>query len=844
MAADCQYTYNGKTYSEKEFKALLLDGLYDKIDFSKKENNTVGISHDRLNRVAEKLGLPKIERGAVLTPEEYAKRGRLLIENGADPLKVAEQFKEDGLVNADRISVVRAQYEKYIKDADAIGKEKGFDSEEYKQATEIADEFMRDVVKPMGTEFGATGRSLQGERDLETDSFTSVSRQVSDLTGEPLSKYQKERIEDLTNKNQKLKKQVSDLEAKLIIATDNALKSTETKDRKLSATEKSKSIADKIRKAKIHKPDSFSAGTPASVAWDAAVEIVAKSIETGGKLFDAINAGIEYIRDTDWYKSLSQENKQKAENEFKDWHIEEATDREKLDNLQQRFLNKNDNKFSIEESKEIWDYAKKTYLDNGVSYQEMIGKVANDIGLSWRQISEAITSPKVKEISDEMWKKRGDLIKNQNATKRWIEEQDKSEAGKLLRKISGGFRGVAVFGHGGIFVGTHAGMNLFSPSQWNKVIPAFINGYKFAYGKRAAYERSMEELKNDRNYVLAQRAGLRNNPDQYNSEEYQKSQHFLGKIGSVGEKGFNAIKVLRQQLFNYHYDRLSDAEKNDKMAAVSIARLVNLATGATNLKMPEWLNEVTFAGGMEAARWGKLTRSPAEATKTALKALLTPSKATIEEKVFAKVWARRVGEQLATFASILMANAAIQNTFNPSNKVNITDPNKPDWLKFKFGDLTLDPTSGMRGVASFMYNLGKIPFESKKELRGDSRLEAAGKQTFGYGRGKLSPFYSTLVDLFTKTDYYGNPLPFSNDKATGSKHKLTWGEYLFQKAPLPVAEAAHETYKAMHEEKSDKVVLKHILEGMFMGVMSGGTGFRVGESTGEVKGAQRTFKER
>jgi uncharacterized protein YoaH (UPF0181 family) len=167
-----------------------------------------------------------------------------------------------------------------------------------------------------------------------------------------------------------------------------------------------------------------------------------------------------------------------------------------LDELQKMFLDKKDNKFSFEEAKAIWEYAKSEYLDKGVSYKDMISRVAEDIGLTWRQVAEAITSPKdVKKISDEMWKKRSDLLKNQNATKRWIEEQNQSPTWKAVKKFTNAFRGAAIFGHGGIFVGTHAGMNLFSPSRLKHVIPAFFNGYKFAYGKRAAYEMAMEELK-------------------------------------------------------------------------------------------------------------------------------------------------------------------------------------------------------------------------------------------------------------------------------------------------------------------------------------------------------------
>lgn len=521
----------------------------------------------------------------------------------------------------------------------------------------------------------------------------------------------------------------------------------------------------------------------------------------------------------------------KKEKELKA-EIQDEKNKIEVKRLQELFVDKK-GKFTTEESKSIWEYGKKAYLDKGASYREMISKVADDLGLKWKQVSDAITTPKVKSISDAMWKKQSDLRRNQAATKNWVEQQNVNPALKVLTKVSGVFRGVSVFGHGGIFIGTHAGMTFFHPTTWKYTIPAFFRGWKFAYGNHGNYERAMEQLKHSINYVLAQRAGLGNNPERLNAEEYQKSQKFLGKLGMAGEKGFNAIKVLRQNLFDYHYNKLSDAAKADPETAKSIAWLVNNATGATNLKIPKVINEITFAGGMEAARWGKLTRNPIKATGIALKALYSPDKVSVQDRVFAKVWANRVGQEIGTYAGILSANAAIQSMVSPNNPVNLFNPNKPDFLKFKFGDTTIDPTSGMRGAANFIYGLGKIPFMTKKERHGDTVLQAAGKQTFGYGRGKLAPLYSTMADFYTHTDYNKNELPYSNEKPAKGSHKLTWGEYAWEHAPLPIAEAAHVMYQAATENGDNKITVNNILQGILSGAISGGTGFRVGEYNAE-----------
>ena len=859
----------------------------------------VGVSHESLTDLAKRLGLKEPETGEWHSPEWYAERGRQLLEAGANPEEVNNPNNE----LHDRISIARANLENLVKEADVIAREKGIDSKEYEEAHKKVNDYANDVVKKLGTKAGQAMTALQGERDIDTDSFTAVKKAAEEGTGKPLNKNQEKKIQELTTQNKELKKQTDDLEKKLVEATDKALNGDKPKQDKGKFEKKARELSKKIMDSelpswlKIDDPNASTKGMGAEdlkkLLSEATINM-GKLLDKGVEFAEAVKEAVKDLVDklgkdkrdeiekgfTEHYKGISEptvaekniarlekelENLQKGiakqknpkrdltdkEKELKEQIKEERAnmglepskmdkpkteqeqkeeDAKELEDIQKKFVDKKDNKFSIDEAKDIFNYAKKNYLDKDVSFSDMLARVSNDLGLSWRQVSDALTSPKVKPISDAMWKKRADYMKNRTATKNWVESQSKSVPLKALRKVSSAVRGVAVFGHGGIFIGTHAGMTLFNPSQWNKVIPAFIRGWKFAYGNRANYERRIEQLRNDRNYIIAQRGGLKNNPDVINTEEFQKSQEVFKKIGGeAGIKGFNAIKVLRQDLFNYHYDRLSEIEKNDPESIEQIAKLVNNATGATNLKLPEWVNETTFAGGMEAARWGKLTRNPARAAAVALKAIVTPEKATTAERVFAKVWARRVGEQLGTMTALLMANAALQNTINPKNPTNLTNPNDPDFLKFKFGNLTIDPTSGMRGVAMFMYGIGKVPFKTQKELKGDTRLQAAGKSVFGYGRGKLAPLYSTVADFVTQQDYNKNPLPFSKDKPTPGHHRLTWGEYLWQKAPLPVAEAATVTYKSAEESGSDKVTLRHVFNGFLSGAISGGTGFRVSE---------------
>lgn len=716
-----------------------------------------------------------------------------------------------------RNSRVMAEFPEGSDERDALAK---------KQADYIA---LAEKKGYLGGEFN--GQLAYEYQNAELD-YASVKRQVEKLTKKALTPEQEKKVKAITAENERLKTKLKEAEAKLIEETDKALSGDEPLKPKTEYVKRALDAVVKVR-AQI-RAKSYSDATGMVALVDTALSIIEGGIRTGMTVSKAIEKGISHIKAELKKRGVDAWEK---EHEFRKdvtdaFAAEGVSDRKPstdLKDLQELFADKADNKFTADEARDIWGYIKKQYIENGTSFQDAVSKTAEDLGLSWRQVSEAITTPKNKRISDEMWKRQADLTRNRTAIKNWIGDQNKSLPGRLLQKVSGLFRGVAVFGHGGIFVGTHAGMTVFNPSMWNKTIPAFFRGWKFAYGNEGDYQRSIEELKNSQNYILAQRAGLKNNPERINTEEYQKNQKYLGKLGLAGEKGFNAIKVLRQDLFDYHFNKLSAAERDDPAVAKSIAHLVNLATGATNVNIPAWVNEVSFAGGMEAARWEKLTASPVKATQVALNALFNPSKATAADRVFAKVWARRVGEQLATYSAMLLANAAIQNTLNPKNKVNMTHPNKPDFLKFKFGDVTIDPTSGMRSVAMFMYTLGKVPFTSKKDLHGEKRIKVVGKDIAGYARGKLSPLYSTAADIFTGEDFNGNTMPYSKDKPSGYGHKLTWGEYAWSKAPLPIAEAANVAYKSAIEHGAHRMTLEHVINGIMSGAISGTTGFRVGE---------------
>jgi hypothetical protein len=92
---------------------------------------------------------------------------------------------------------------------------------------------------------------------------------------------------------------------------------SEGTDTRKGEGEEGKSLADRVRGLKIDKNVAASFIIPGGPAvWNTAVEIVATSLDAGQSIAKAIKAGIDHIRNTDWYKGLTKEQQAASETEF------------------------------------------------------------------------------------------------------------------------------------------------------------------------------------------------------------------------------------------------------------------------------------------------------------------------------------------------------------------------------------------------------------------------------------------------------------------------------------------------------------------------------------------------
>lgn len=795
----------------------------DELPFTGRTSETVGISHGSVERRATESPVLPPERGQGVTVAEAVQHGRDLLAKGGDPEMAAADFHNDKKISYDALSLVRAKHAELARETNKAADEFGENSPQAKAAGKKESDWYKDVVKPMQTEWSKIGQTQQGETDIDTGTVTGLRRAYQEQTGKDFTPEQAAKAKELATQVKELSKKVGELEKKISEAHD---KESSNEPEAKTIKEKAKKAADWIRKGKSSPPGSFSAATPASLVWDGMVEAAAKIVEAGGSVAEAIESGVKHLKDSDWYKGLSKEKQEKATQEFED-HINGNNP-----DLAQRFANKKGNKFSPQDAKDIWEYAKKEYLDKGSSYVDTINNVSKDLGLTPEQVRNAITQPKgTRIISDAIYIQQAKRTDAMNEAKRWVKDNDKPWYAKLAKGLPNFFFAAKVFGHGTVGMITHAGTNIFRPSAWKVYWPNFIRQFKYAFGGTtkqglANYNKAMEDLKNAPDFVFWKRAGLAVDPKE-KYDDYQGIGKVFGKIGAIGDRGFNALKVYRIEMARHFYDRLSNVEKADPETAKEIAKIVNHSSGTSEVKVPGWTSTAFFAPKLEVARWQGLITDPAKAAKTFTKW----GKATPAEKVQAKIVAKKAGEIMATYMAGLAANSALLSLTGSKQQINFTSPTANDWLKFKAGDKTIDATGGMEATMRFISTLlhtGYLAYEgSPKELREkpqEKDYKVIGQQL----RYKLSPFMSTVMDLATGTDAMGRPLPGSNVKPKAGVEPYTIKSYIAeQQLPIPITEGIRGTIESMKERGMDEVQIKDVLTGMLIGSISGGTGAKV-----------------
>lgn len=263
----------------------------------------------------------------------------------------------------------------------------------------------------IGSEWGRFGQFRQMVVD-DDYSLKSVLKDAKILNNNVTLTFQQEaKFKELTDKYNALKEEKERLESEAekrreefekqdgVEFVENVKKKVVSKH-KSNIKLKGKELADKIRSGKLkNKQFNFSTVVPPQII-DGAIEVVAKSIEVGSSLAQAIKQGLEYIKKTDWYKKLTSNEKTSFDEKFGIYAIRLTVDKEvnnkEYDELIENFIELSEGSINSGLNSILGDIAYNRVLAGLDTIEEIVDSIYGDIkdsipGVTKREIRDAIS---------------------------------------------------------------------------------------------------------------------------------------------------------------------------------------------------------------------------------------------------------------------------------------------------------------------------------------------------------------------------------------------------------------------------------------------------------------------
>lgn len=476
----------------------------------------------------------------------------------------------------------------------------------------------------------------------------------------------------------------------------------------------------------------------------------------------------------------------------------------------------------------VWKKVREYIASGDNDYKQIIQKVATELGMKFEDVAKAIARNKTaKRLSDDVWRKQQVARQVKQQAQRWFNSLSIPGWSKALNSVPRAFFGLKVgFGmHGFVGLGTHAPSLFYQPRWWTTYFPEYGKMYGMVFNT-ARHEVLMNDLTSRPNWNTARRAGLANDPQEY--EEYAnidfndaaggalkryisaRVADTFNKFVRAGNRGYSVLKILRQDMFDKEWSRYPDSMKQGEAGAAlakSLADSINHDTGIVNYRPPKVFNWLFFAPRLESSRAMWLYGDPLKATGIAL----NWKNASVADRAFATRQFQQKAWVAGTYLAMLAANQGMLTASGSKQKINGIpkwaggggiDPLRSDFMKFKVAGQTFSYGNAMLSMARLPVRLLAARFSAgsgkmKKLIYADeSQYTIAGD----YLRSQASPFGAFALDLQMKADFQRRPLPpmpFSGATepmpkrlAAQGEQPYTWPEFLSETAsPIPIEEA-------------------------------------------------------
>lgn len=733
--------------------------------------DTYGIAQRVREARAEAGAGPEVQPGQGIAAPDSVEHGRELLTQGRSAENTLSAFEKTKALSADDMAVTRAHGEQLAADARAAEEKFGTESPEHKAALQkLFDWDSR--TKPMQTEWHKMGQAQQGETDIDTGSFTGLARAFKQDTGK-----------DFTPKQAGTAKR----------------KAKTVKDAGGSAGVAKEKLNEQI-KADASDAEKRASAAASRTVRNSAVRVAeeeTKARVAAEKLKQAQN---------EVQRKAAQKALEAAQKRVRDAAVESA---------------KAANEARVNPERTAWQKVGDYLTQGATSFDEIRSKVATDLGISVKKVTDLmLRSKRAKYLADEAWEKQRALRDVQQQAKRWLKAQGIPGYQRALATLPRAMFSLKVGFHGTVALGTHAPMVAFQPQFWSTYVRDFGTMYKMVnpIGGRgqAYYEMQVQDLIRRPNYVTAQRAGLVNDPFTYEDFNNPDISLTAGRIAGprfsplvksiaekfnqmtgMGNRGYSVLKILRQDMFDQHWNNLPRTAQIPEMAS-AIADAVNHATGVVKGRAPKGSNIALFAPRLEASRAMWLVGDPLRAADT----FLRWNKSSEAERMFALNQVKEKAWVAGTLFGLLAFNQGMLSATGSKQKVNFFDPMHSDWMKFKGGDMTFSYGNPMLTMARLPVRLYQIRESSGGKLRNVIYPDESTYSVLGeYGRSQMSPFASLATTLWLKGDWQNRPLPTSDRpvparlRAQGVK-PYTWTEFWSEQvAPIPAEEAMREVWK-------------------------------------------------
>lgn len=459
----------------------------------------------------------------------------------------------------------------------------------------------------------------------------------------------------------------------------------------------------------------------------------------------------------------------------------------------------------------MWKWTKENAIDHGMPFEQVRDTFNNHyFGGSakpeWVKEFFAARKTPFQRLSDAAWAAQANRRNIQQQAKHLVSDQNATNLERAFNAVIAAPRYVSVGGstHFAVFPFSHAGALLLNPLRWKAFARMVGNTWRNISPAQAEILR--DTMARDPNFTLARRNGL----------DLSTHGNETGG-GTLSSRGWGALIETRFRLWNAAMKRHINSGKYSPEEIDSIAKEMatwaNHATGSGKgiLTANKYISSAFFGPKLTQSYWNRLVGDPVKTLAT----FSSWSRASAGDKAVAMQRLRGSVTAAITYSGMLYANQAMLQATGQKDEINWNDPSQADWLAFKWGGMRWGLPGAMHAEIKLIGQIIAAQTMKPEDLAKTGLLVPKGnvstprlmglrelyvaRQLWDYVQNKATPAYGLGKEILSGHDFMDRPLPWSSDKGDPKHRPVSWGEFAWSKAPIPLSAAAGYVYDQLRK---------------------------------------------